>query len=231
MDDIISATEGYHQYCVEVCDLFCLHCNEHLLRWWRYPPGNENIPPQNWTSLNALIIALTCWYWTLSIALDTRHEEWLYRKRELSFEPVKRTMRPYWPIQISVDSKCKIFQGCSVYVFALDQCSSSTNLYVYGSISLGARTLQNSGIFPNWTTNISKSNSITKFNTTHFASERNQDDLILTSCPTLAALSRTKRTIWWRNGSFARKGNKSNRVWTQEVGVLSYRVIRWRTNL
>ena len=57
-------------------------------------------------------------------------------------------MRPYWPIQISVYSKSKNFPGCSVHVFALDQCPSSTNLYVHGSISLGDRTLQNLGTFP-----------------------------------------------------------------------------------
>ena len=172
-----------------------------------------------------------CWnrpkYWTLSIALDTRDKEWLYRKRELRFEPVKRMMRPYWPIQTSVHSKCKSFPGCSAQVFALDQCSSSTNLYVYGSISLGARTLQNLGIFPNWTTDISKSNSITKFNTAHFVSERNQEDLILTQCPTLTTLSRTKRTTWWHNGSYTRK---KECVLTNEkvINLTEYGLRRWR---
>ena len=92
--------------------------------------------------------------------------------------------------------------------------------------SLGARTLQ-IGVFPNWTTNISKSSSITKFNTIHFASEHNQEDLILTSCPALATLSRTKRTIWWHNGSYNRK---KECVLTNEkvINLTEYGLRRWR---
>ena len=103
-----------------------------------------------------------CWkrpkYWTLPIALDTRHKEWLYRKKSSALSLWKEWWDHIGPYRYQLIPSAKASQAAASTFLHL------TNLYVYGSISLGDRTLQNLGIFPNWTTNISKS-SITKFNT------------------------------------------------------------------